>query len=90
MAMIEKVIEKWHAHMRGELPGGLDELLGHHHRLGTETWGILGESLSNGLHRGRHISRSSPWSPEVQPDYDGFGMRSIDEYHALAVCSVHS
>ena len=27
MAMIEPVIEKWHAHMRGELPGGLDELL---------------------------------------------------------------
>jgi hypothetical protein len=27
MAMIEQVIEKWHAHMRGELPGGLDELL---------------------------------------------------------------
>src|SRR4051812_15064194 len=25
--MIEDVIEKWHAHMRGELPGGLDELL---------------------------------------------------------------
>ncbi|MDQ1479179.1 MAG: hypothetical protein QOI44_40, partial [Actinomycetota bacterium] len=25
--MIEQVIEKWHAHMRGELPGGLDELL---------------------------------------------------------------
>jgi hypothetical protein len=24
---IEPVIEKWHAHMRGELPGGLDELL---------------------------------------------------------------
>jgi len=27
MAKIEPVIEKWHAHMRGELPGGLDELL---------------------------------------------------------------
>ena len=25
--MIEPVIEKWHAHMRGQLPGGLDELL---------------------------------------------------------------
>src|SRR4051794_36151046 len=25
--MIEQVIEKWHAHQRGELPGGLDELL---------------------------------------------------------------
>jgi hypothetical protein len=25
--MIEPVIEKWHAHLRGELPGGLDELL---------------------------------------------------------------
>ena len=25
--MIEKVIEKWHAHVRGELAGGLDELL---------------------------------------------------------------
>lgn len=25
--MIEKTIEKWHAHLRGELPGGLDELL---------------------------------------------------------------
>jgi hypothetical protein len=25
--MIERVIEKWHANMRGELPGGLDELL---------------------------------------------------------------
>ncbi len=25
--MIEDVIEKWHAHLRGELPGGLDELL---------------------------------------------------------------
>jgi hypothetical protein len=25
--MIELVIEKWHAHLRGELPGGLDELL---------------------------------------------------------------
>ena len=24
---IEQVIEKWHANMRGELPGGLDELL---------------------------------------------------------------
>jgi hypothetical protein len=25
--MIEAVIEKWHAHLRGELSGGLDELL---------------------------------------------------------------
>ena len=25
--MIEHVIEKWHAHLRGRLPGGLDELL---------------------------------------------------------------
>jgi hypothetical protein len=25
--MIEHVIEKWHAHLRGQLPGGLDELL---------------------------------------------------------------
>ena len=25
--MIHSVIEKWHAHLRGELPGGLDELL---------------------------------------------------------------
>jgi hypothetical protein len=25
--MINEVIEKWHAHLRGELPGGLDELL---------------------------------------------------------------
>ena len=25
--MIEPVINKWHAHLRGELPGGLDELL---------------------------------------------------------------
>ena len=25
--MIDQVIEKWHAHMRGRLPGGLDELL---------------------------------------------------------------
>src|SRR3954470_13373900 len=25
--MIEHVIEKWYRHMRGELPGGLDELL---------------------------------------------------------------
>ncbi|MGZ8734121.1 MAG: nuclear transport factor 2 family protein [Acidimicrobiia bacterium] len=25
--MIERVIEKWHAHLRGQLPGGLDELL---------------------------------------------------------------
>jgi hypothetical protein len=25
--MIEAVIEKWQAHLRGELPGGLDELL---------------------------------------------------------------
>ena len=24
---IEQVIEKWHAHLRGQLPGGLDELL---------------------------------------------------------------
>jgi hypothetical protein len=24
---IERVIEKWHAHLRGQLPGGLDELL---------------------------------------------------------------
>jgi hypothetical protein len=27
MAIIEAVIEKWHANMRGQLPGGLDELL---------------------------------------------------------------
>jgi len=27
MAIIEQVIEKWHANMRGQLPGGLDELL---------------------------------------------------------------
>jgi hypothetical protein len=27
MSRIEGVIEKWHAHLRGELPGGLDELL---------------------------------------------------------------
>src|ERR1700751_3945175 len=27
MAIIEQVIEKWHAKMRGQLPGGLDELL---------------------------------------------------------------
>ena len=27
MATIEHVIEKWHAHLRGQLPGGLDELL---------------------------------------------------------------
>jgi hypothetical protein len=27
MALIEQVIEKWHANLRGELPGGLDELL---------------------------------------------------------------
>jgi hypothetical protein len=27
MHMIEAVIEKWHAHLRGQLPGGLDELL---------------------------------------------------------------
>jgi len=27
MSVIEQVIEKWHAHLRGELPGGLDELL---------------------------------------------------------------
>ena len=25
--MIEEVIEKWHEHLRGKLPGGLDELL---------------------------------------------------------------
>jgi hypothetical protein len=25
--MIEQVIERWHRHMRGDLPGGLDELL---------------------------------------------------------------
>jgi hypothetical protein len=25
--VIEKLIEQWHAHLRGELPGGLDELL---------------------------------------------------------------
>jgi hypothetical protein len=25
--MIEQVVERWHAHLRGELPGGLDELL---------------------------------------------------------------
>ena len=25
--MIERVIEKWHAHLRGQLPGGLDDLL---------------------------------------------------------------
>jgi hypothetical protein len=25
--MIEQVIEQWHAHLRGQLPGGLDELL---------------------------------------------------------------
>jgi hypothetical protein len=25
--MIESVIDRWHAHLRGELPGGLDELL---------------------------------------------------------------
>lgn len=25
--MIEDVIERWHAHLRGALPGGLDELL---------------------------------------------------------------
>lgn len=25
--MIKEVIEKWHLHMRGQLPGGLDELL---------------------------------------------------------------
>lgn len=25
--MIEQYLEKWHAHLRGELPGGLDELL---------------------------------------------------------------
>lgn len=28
--MIETVIEKWHRHLRGELPGGLDELLDEH------------------------------------------------------------
>ena len=27
MAVIEPVIDRWHAHLRGELPGGLDELL---------------------------------------------------------------
>jgi hypothetical protein len=27
VSMIENVIEKWHAHLRGELAGGLDELL---------------------------------------------------------------
>jgi hypothetical protein len=27
MTTIEPVIKKWHANMRGELPGGLDELL---------------------------------------------------------------
>jgi hypothetical protein len=27
LVSIETVIEKWHAHIRGELPGGLDELL---------------------------------------------------------------
>jgi hypothetical protein len=26
-AMIEKTVERWHRHLRGELPGGLDELL---------------------------------------------------------------
>jgi hypothetical protein len=26
-AMIEGVVERWHQHLRGELPGGLDELL---------------------------------------------------------------
>ena len=25
--MIEQLIDKWHAHLRGQLPGGLDELL---------------------------------------------------------------
>ena len=25
--MIERVVERWHAYLRGELPGGLDELL---------------------------------------------------------------
>jgi len=25
--IIEQVIEKWHSHLRGQLPGGLDELL---------------------------------------------------------------
>jgi hypothetical protein len=25
--VIDQVIEKWHAHLRGQLPGGLDELL---------------------------------------------------------------
>jgi hypothetical protein len=27
MAMIERVVEDWHRHLRGELPGGLDALL---------------------------------------------------------------
>ena len=27
--MIDDVIERWHRHLRGELPGGLDELLDH-------------------------------------------------------------
>jgi hypothetical protein len=27
MTMIEKTIERWHRHLRGELPGGLDALL---------------------------------------------------------------
>ena len=27
MAIIHDVIERWHRHLRGELPGGLDELL---------------------------------------------------------------
>jgi hypothetical protein len=26
-AVIEEVVERWHAHLRGELPGGLDTLL---------------------------------------------------------------
>jgi hypothetical protein len=26
-SMIERVVEEWHAYLRGELPGGLDELL---------------------------------------------------------------
>ena len=25
--MIEQVVERWHEHLRGQLPGGLDELL---------------------------------------------------------------
>ena len=27
MAIIDDVIERWHRHLRGDLPGGLDELL---------------------------------------------------------------